>query len=121
MKIEIELSDIEKLKTRISTLEKDNENLKKELESLDKKVLKSNAIKLAQSMFSGVLIRVFRELGFNAGMGAHDCSFGSLEQQLGKSWWDNEGLKVELGATITTEFKNAFLHLGVKIDAVKDE
>ncbi len=117
MKIEIEYEEVERLKTKISDLEKDRDELSKKLQSLDEVTLRNNAVSLAEKMFRSVFSTVCEKLGFPcSNIRWSDMSFHELEHWLGKNWWESEKLTVDVGATITTHFKNAFLHLGIKTE-----
>ena len=119
MKIEVELGDIEILRKQIQTLEEEKEGLYKKLSALDEKQLKADVRVMAQKMTDSIMAEVFKKLGFKAG-GLGYMSFKDLEHWHGKEWWTHEDLEVTLSATITNQFKSAFLSLGVKTNTDKE-
>ena len=70
---------------------------------------------MAMQMFNNVILKVFEKLGFHKDIGISGISFRELEHYYGKNWWEHEDLDVTIGATITNEFKRAFLNMGIKI------
>ena len=116
MKIEIELEAVESLKREISMLQTDKRELEEKLKSLDESELKKQANDLARKIFCDVMHRVFDELGFEDRIWQNDVNFGNLQHYLGNSWTSSERLNIELGATITNQFKGAFLRMGIKTE-----
>lgn len=116
MKIEIEYSEIEKLKSKIAELTSDNKKLSDKLNSLDEEELKKQAVKLSYSMLHSINSRVFKELGFEEHALGDIIFEDNLSHYLGADWFAHRKLKVNLGATITTRYKHAFLKLGILTD-----
>lgn len=115
MKIEIEFEEVESLKKSIEKQKAEIESLENELKSLDNKQLKQDSTDLAKQMFDNVLLKVFEKLGFDKRTSILDnISFRELEHYNGTNWWQHQDLKVTIGATITNEFKRAFLNMGIK-------
>lgn len=127
MKIEIELQEVEALRRQINELEVANDILKGKLKDLDESDLKDKAIRLSYRLLDNYLAAVFEGLGFTQKYNDSTVIVKSdLERYLGKNWWDNKDrIKFELGAEITTEFKRAFLKIGVmpeeKIKETEDD
>lgn len=116
MKVEVELGEIENLKNQISILEKENQKLSQRIQNLDEKKLMKDAVHLAEKMFNDVIHEVFSRLGFSKEQCPDYYGFCKLEDRLGERWWNSKRLKVTIGATITNEFREAFLKLGIKTE-----
>lgn len=114
MKVEIELSYIEALKKQINELEKENARMSDELKSLMPEELRKQAGALAIDMLKEINSKVFKELGFDSDPFGDVRFKENVVHFLGEDWFKSDRLYVELGATITTEYKNAFLRLGIK-------
>ena len=116
MKVEVELGEIENLKNQISILEKENQKLSQIIQNLDEKKLKEYAVYLAEKMFVDVINTVFSRLGFAKDESIYYNDFNKLQERLGERWWCSERLDVAIGATITNQFREAFLRLGIKTE-----
>lgn len=114
MKIEIEFEEVERLKRSIEVLQREKGELETKLKSLNESELKKQATSLAMKIFHDVMNRVFEKLGFEGRMNPNEINFSNLEHYLGKSWYTSERLHIELGATITDQFRCAFLSMGIK-------
>lgn len=116
MKVEVELGEIENLKNQISILKKENQKLSQIIQNLDEKKLKEDAVYLAEKMFVDVINTVFSRLGFAKDESIYYNDFNKLQERLGERWWSSERLDVTMGATITNQFREAFLRLGIKTE-----
>lgn len=114
MKIEIEFEAIEALKDQIKKLQSENYALNKELKALDQRKLKGDAVKLAEEMFTTAISGIFEKLGFEKDSFYNQFNFTLLEERLGKRWESSPKLTVQLGATVTAQFRTAFINLGIK-------
>jgi hypothetical protein len=111
MKIEIELSEIETLKTQISELTQQNEILSKEnsqYQELNLEMVVRDAIDL---MFQSMFDKVCEELGFDEA--DYRIDWGHTVFNLGQDFYKHPLLKVELEAKIVDQFRRAFLNIGV--------
>ena len=115
MKVEIEYSEIESLHNEINRLKKTIKEQSDKLSSMDERVINENIEKLAFIMFNSCMRCVFEKLGFNDEFQAIKYET-DLNHYIGKNWWESDRIEVELGAVITTNFKRAFLNLGIKTD-----
>ena len=115
MKIEIELNELESLRSENRNLETDVKELTKKLETLDVNAFIERSNKLAETIFRDVMKKVFTELGFEESPYMHedDVCFMDLEYKLGKEWWKSEKLVVQLAASISTHFSYGYLILGI--------
>lgn len=122
MKIEIELSEVEYLRSELEIRKTEVKELETKLKELSEIELKQRAVSLSWRLLDNYLAAVFTHLGFN---NKNDTVIvkENLEHYLGKSWWNSERIKFELGATITTEFRTAFLKIGIipKEEVEKDD
>ena len=114
MKIEIELKDLEDLKHDMIYLKNKNEKLEEQLNNVNEKAIKKQITKLARKMFSSVMKKVFKDLGFSDITNLNDIDFYKLENYIGEDWYNSNDIKVELGANITNNFAGAFLKMGIK-------
>lgn len=117
MKIEIELEAVESLKKELEYKEQHIQKLEAELNALDSKTLKEQAVNLSKELFDLYMTTVFRHLGFDNEAGI--WKRGSvewkrdLEQHLGKTWYNSERLEINIGANISKNWRSAFLSLGI--------
>ena len=119
MKVEIELSELESLRSEIKKLRLENLQLDGKLKELDEKELKKSAVRLAYHLADCYLKSIFKKLGFNASESGLEVR-QNLEQMIGKNWFDREDeLDVAFGVGILNEFKRAFISIGVQTK-VKD-
>jgi hypothetical protein len=114
MKIEVELKDIELLRSEISSLKEQREALVEKLKLLDEKEFKKQATDLANKMFIDVMNKILEEIGFADKIHVESIPFTNLEKSLGVNWWSSERLDFDLGIIVTSKFKKAFAKLGVK-------
>ena len=61
---------------------------------------------------------IFKKLGFES---SEKVTFGNVEYQLERSWWNSERVEVIIGAHISNQWRHAFLKLGVKPNTEIDE
>lgn len=113
MKVEIELSEVEYLRSQLKKRETEVQELETKLKELSESELKQKAVALSWRLFDNYMATVFSHLGFENDKTDTVIVRENLEHLLGKSWWNSERIKFELGATITTKFKNAFLEIGI--------
>lgn len=113
MKIEIEYSEIEALKAQLEQAETENMRLVKKLMELSEPELKASAVKLSRRLFDNYMRTVFMHLGFEEWERNSVNIRDNLERFIGEEWWNNDRLAIELGATVTTKFRSAFLSLGI--------
>ncbi len=116
MKIEIELDEIINIKRELGRLERENYELEQKIIDLNEDQNKQKIAELAQVMFEQVMLRVFKDLGYEKidYHIPHNIKFRHLERQIGENWWNADNLEIELGVKITNLFRGAFLKLGVK-------
>lgn len=112
MKIEIELSEVEKLKEENKVKTQKIIELETKLKELSEDELKESAVKLSFTLFENYMSCVFKHLGFEP-FGESVIIKDNLRPWLGKSWWNSEKLNIQIGANITNQFKNAFLSIGI--------
>ena len=112
MKIEIEYSEVARMKGSINEKDKEIKELHERVAELDEDELKEQAMDMAFDMVYNILKAVFAKLGFS--YARNDVHFRELKHRLGENWWVSKDLKVEVGATITTNFREALLNLGIK-------
>lgn len=112
MKIEIELSEVEKLKEENKIKSQKIIELETKLKELSENELKESAVKLSFTLFENYMNCVFRHLGFEQFRETVIIK-DDLRHWLGKSWWNSEKLNIQIAANITNQFKNAFLSIGI--------
>jgi hypothetical protein len=114
MKVDIELADLEKLKKDLDQAESKNKELETRLASLNEYALKREAVRLADLMFQEYLKAVFQKLGFQIAHRGIDFNSDFLMERLGMPWWkDTAKWVVEIGATVTNEWREAFFRIGI--------
>jgi hypothetical protein len=113
MKIEIELSEIEKLKEKLKQLEDEKMNLQKQLEALSERELISKAVNLSYKLFDNYMQAVFEKLGFEKWKRGSVLIDYNIENWFSKDWWNDKRLNVEICVDIRNKFKSAFLKIGV--------
>jgi hypothetical protein len=115
MKVEIELQELQKLKTNILILEEDKEKLQRKIKELNEDELIRKAVDLSWRLFANYQNAVFEKLGFEQKEIITIETTADLKKELGVSWWNSERLKFNLGAIVTNEYRKAFLKIGVII------
>lgn len=113
MKIEIEFAEVEILRDTVFKQKEEIKQLKEQLSLLDEKALHDKAISLSFHLFETYIAAVFQRLGLEPKYGESVHIYDSLNHYLGSEWWKRGRLKITLGATITTSFREAFLRLGI--------
>lgn len=112
MKIQIEFEEVEAIRRRLEYVEGENNRLEKELAALDQRQLKENAIKLSKTLFNEYMSAVFKSLGFNAWID-RGVQFNIHHDMLDKPWQRRDDLEVTVHASVSKEFRSAFLNIGV--------
>ena len=115
MKITVDIKEIELLNQIITELKKENQDLQNQLKIVDPQEMREQAMTLAQNIFISSFEKICEKLGFICSTNMFDIDFKQLESRLGKKWWESEKLDIKVGATLTTEFKNAFIRMGVNL------
>lgn len=112
MKIEIEFEEVEQLRKELYLARVESSELREKLNNLSEDKLKQDAVKLSERLFNDYMSAVFNGLGLQSDSWpiSFDCD---LTHKLGKEWWKSDRLKVNIGATVTSEFKRAFLNIGI--------
>jgi len=114
MKIEIELEELEQLRNKSKDQETKINNLNQQLKVLDAQELRKHSVDVAEKMFEAVITEAFKNLGFtNPSFGAMGIDFRNLEHYHGEDWMHDKRLQVTIGATISKDFKRAFLNMGI--------
>jgi len=113
MKIEIELEEVERLKSQLQQREKEVNELEKKLKEFSEPELKQKAVRLSYRLFDSYMATVFKHLGFDEWEKNRVVFMDNLEHWIGKDWWNSDRISVELGANVTTKFKKAFLSIGI--------
>jgi hypothetical protein len=113
MKVEIELSEVEYLKSQLNESKKRNDELEAKLNELSESELKQKAVSLAYRLFDNYMGCVFTHLGFENWQRESVIIHDNLEHWIGKSWWNSERIKVEIGANVSNTFRKAFLSIGI--------
>lgn len=122
MKIEIELSELESLRRETERYKKECEQLEEKLKSLSEYELKQDAVRLGEKMFSDYMTIVFNKLGFDDWDRSVVTIKDDLQRHLGKSWFMNpDRVDFEIGATVTSKFKRAFIKLGIVPETNEDD
>ena len=115
MRVTVDIKEIELLNQIITELKKENQDLQNQLKFVNTQEMRKQAITLAENMFISSFEKVCEKLGFKCSTNMFDIDFRQLESRLGKNWWESEKLDIKVGATLTTEFKTAFIRLGVNL------
>ena len=125
MKIEIELAEVEHLRIQLQQKEKEVNELQTKLKELSESELKQKAVRLSYRLFDNYMATVFKHLGFEEWQRDSVIVRDNLEHWIGKDLWNSDRITVELGATVTTKFKTAFLSIGIltkkEVDGTKDD
>jgi hypothetical protein len=115
-KVEIELDDLNHLKKQLEEKDKQLKISSERIYSLEqdsnREFLRNKAIDLASNLFDKYIGVVFRELGFkNAEYGNID--FSEYRNINYTNFYKYDDVKISLGAKIKTDFKWAFLSIGI--------
>lgn len=113
MKIEIELSELEALRSQLQITETEKRQLEGKLKELSESELKAKAVRLSYRLFDNYMAAVFKHLGFGEWQRNSVIVRDNLEHWIGKDWWNSDRITVELEANVTTKFKSAFLSIGI--------
>jgi hypothetical protein len=113
MKTEIELQDLENLREHLRSSLESNKELQEKLDSLDEADLKKRAVDLSWRLFHSYLGCMFKSLGFVTRGETPIICHANLERELGKKWYDSDRITFDIGATVTTKFRQAFLNIGI--------
>lgn len=113
MKIEIELHEVERLKSLIHEQESQIQEMREKLEEIDEEELIQRAINLSKKLLKGYMATVFENLGFDVNEDNSVIFQDNLEYFLGKEWRKSGRVKVDVGANICNEFRRAYLKIGV--------
>jgi uncharacterized coiled-coil protein SlyX len=115
MKIEVEFSEMERLRSQVKEQERTIKRLEDQITELGEEKLKERAVRLSYRLFDKYVSAIFAKLGFDKTSWEGTVKFeGNLQYVLGKDWWNKaEDLTVEIGATVTENFRSAFLNIGV--------
>lgn len=123
MKVEIELSDLEKLRSEVGELHEKNRELRQKLSARSDEQYYIDVKENALTMFIQLNQWAFQQLGFDESPYTGDSIGGLFHWGKGKYDWQNnvlildpEKISVEMGAYITGKFKRAFLNINVKTD-----
>lgn len=125
MKIEIELSEVEALRSQLQNTKDEKRQLEEKLKELSETELKAKAVRLSYRLFDNYMAAVFKHLGFEEWQRESVIVRDNLEHWIGKDWWNSDRITVELGANVTTKFKSAFLSIGIltkkEVEETKDD
>lgn len=125
MKIEIELSEVEALRSQLQNTKDEKRQLEEKLKELSETELKAKAVRLSYRLFDNYMAAVFKHLGFEEWQRESVIVRDNLEHCIGKDWWNSDRITVELGANVTTKFKSAFLSIGIltkkEVEETKDD
>jgi hypothetical protein len=120
MKIEIDAQDLFALKTEVQDQKETIKRLEAELYALNPNVLKDKIERQIKSeawkLFESHIDAVFKKLGFkdsNRGVIEVDCGFWNHNRE---KYINGEEVVASLGARIESEFRAAYLRLGIKTD-----
>jgi hypothetical protein len=114
MKIEIELSELEEIRSDLKKAEEQKKQLQEKLNGLSEEELKAKAVRLSYRLFDNYMAAVFKHLGFEEDWQRDSVIVkDNLEHWIGKDWWNSDRISVELCATVTTQFKSAFIRIGI--------
>lgn len=115
MKVEVEFSEIEKLKQEISDLRKENYNLRKHFSEISEEELLKKAQRHSYFLFKNYMKKVFDELGFDGCENYVHVDY-NMEHFVGDKFWETDKIKIEVGAKITNHFRKLFLEMGIKTE-----
>lgn len=113
MKVEVELQELEKLRTQITKLSRENDALHNKLKELSELQLREAAVELSYNLFDSYMESVFKNLGFEKWIRQSVQIDKSLIANLGKNWFQHENIEFKINARICKDFKAAFLSMGV--------
>ena len=125
MKIEIEKSHVDWLEAENKRLAEKVERFEGEEYELYREKQLSKSLELSKILFEKYCYAIFKKLGFNSPRVKFDIS--SLRNQLSKKWFSEEcrnKIQVTIGATITNNFRDAILSVGIDesvIEKVSEE
>jgi hypothetical protein len=118
MKIEIELEEVERLREQIKRLETEVERHENYRKNNSEEEYRRKAEMLGKTYLDCSLSRIFKELGFES---YSPIEFdGSFNRWHNSKWWEEEDLKINLGAEVTQSFARAFIKIGFNVDQLKE-
>lgn len=119
MKVEVDLKEIEDLRETIRIREGEIVTLQKELHNLDSSVLMRRAQELSYRLLNTYITSIFKGLGFESGLSENVVSFDqNIKWNHQEDWWKKENLNVHVVATVSQNFRRAFLSIGVECKPV---
>ena len=123
-KIEIETKDFFALENEKQILKEQNANLLSEVRELEDKIksfneseIEQKAITLSKKLFVQYMKATFSKLGFEH----NEINFNNVSHWLGKEWWENDRLEVELNPAITQKWASIVLNFNTMKNAKKIE
>jgi hypothetical protein len=115
MKVEIEASDLVRLKTDLSEYKAKLQEVTCEINQLSEDELKKKAIRLAEKIFYEAMRLACKEIGFEFLVPWCNLDFNSLQKALDTKVYEKPEIKFKLTLQFTKELKKAFIET-VKID-----
>lgn len=116
MKIEIEADDLFSLKKKIEEQAIQISSLEGELYTLNPHKVEEQARRRAYNLFENYLIAVFKSLGFEDSNRVLDFDCDFWRNVKNGDWTEVENIKVNVGARIEKEFRQAYLRIGIKME-----
>lgn len=122
-KIEIELSEVERMRNHIHEIETKLYDANVKLKELDEDELKRRAVRLSRHLADQYIKLVFRKLGFDDSMIETGLKYeDGLISLIGKDWFTKDDkVHFTIGAQITNKFRTAFISLGVETKKQEDK
>lgn len=112
-KIEIELSEVDKIRADAAHWQREAKALKKELDALDPDALRKEAIRSAERVFHSACARIFSDIGLEYEQDWFGKGWNEMEHWLGSDWTMSDRLVVDIGARVSNQFRGAFIRLGI--------
>lgn len=115
MKIEIELHEIERLREDANIANDKAKKLEDELKANDEKQWERKAVKLSEILFNKYMEFTFMALGFDQKDNLFETACVSFPDYWSTENWlyKKDGIKMQLSAHVTSEFKKAFLRMWI--------
>lgn len=110
--LSIEMQEYDAMRNEIKKQKEEIKKLEGKLNQLSEDKLRSDAIQLSYKLMEDYMSAIFEKLGFESRFDATHVE-SNLEHWLGKFWWRSDRIKFTIGATVTEEFRKAFLNIGI--------
>lgn len=116
MKIEIEYSEIERLKYEINRLENEYAKMKQMYDSIDKSAIEDYALIQTKNIVSSFFTKLSKELNLEFDKDSFEFDYRQIVRRLDRNYFQDEKFEINLSIDVSNKIKKMFLRLGLKLD-----